>query len=174
MARAGLIGCLHRSDLDMPALWHHIFRQLNKRVSEIRGAKQTQMYGGGTIGEYAVRPVNKTRKMSEKIRLRSILNLRFLLCPRGKRDEKQAVNHAEGQKPWEGETLLSTAIAIVIVAQSISLSESPSVASPRCRVQSQFAFGSNSFSTFVAIHCARFRQTDYICVGVINIDNAPR
>jgi len=88
MARPGLIGCLHRSDLDMPALWHHIFRQLNERVSEIHGAKQTQMYGRRAIGKYAVRPVNKIGKMSKKIRLRSISNWRFLLCPRGRGDEK--------------------------------------------------------------------------------------
>jgi hypothetical protein len=66
-----------------------------------------------------------------------------------------------------------TAIAIVIVAQSNSLSESSSVASPRCRVHSQFVFGSHSFSAFVAIHFDQFRRIDYICVRMVNADNAP-
>jgi hypothetical protein len=62
------------------------------------------------------------------------------LCPRRRGAEKRVANHAEGQEPWDEETVVSTAIAIVIMAQINSLSESPSVVSPRCRVHSRFSF----------------------------------
>jgi hypothetical protein len=96
------------------------------------------------------------------------------LCPRRRGAEKQVANHAEGQKPWDGETVVSTAIAIVIVAQSNSLSEASSVASPRCRVHSRFSFRPHTGSTFVAMHFAQLPRTDYIFARMVNADNAPR